>query len=126
MATVLFSGRFDPPHCGHVATILKLRSLFGKVLVPVLQYKDEAYPVMERVNILTACLSATTDITVFKNDIHFGKINIQELESYTFDVYASGNIQCCENIRSLGVPVLYIPRSFHYAASDDPKRRNGA
>ena len=127
---VLFSGRFDPPHPGHIATIVKLAKMFDEVIVPVLDHEGQSMTVEERVKILEACLPE--DVTVWSNKQHFGRITKEELDTEVcqhgnwgghlknaFDIYSSGNEQCCEHMKSLGYPVLYMPRSFHYSGTEE-------
>jgi phosphopantetheine adenylyltransferase len=117
---VLFSGRFDRPHIGHFITIAKLGQQYGKVLVPVLDYKGQHYPITYRVSVLAEALSyCNGNFEVFKNEHHFGKITKDEVKEYKFDVYASGNWQCIENMKNLGFKTIYTPRSYDYSASNE-------
>ena len=129
MATVLFSGRFDPPHCGHVATIMKLSEMFEKVVVPVLDHEGQSMPVDDRVEILDACTAK--NVVVFSNNTHYARISRDEIEDEwygsfpdggddeEYDIYASGNEECIENMKKLGYAVLYIPRSFNYSGTEE-------
>lgn len=118
--TVLFSGRFDRPHIGHLITIGKLGQRFAKVIVPVLDYPEAHYPVSYRLEVLKDALSLCKgNYTVFANKHHFGKITKDELKEYTFNIYASGNRECLNHISDLGYETLYTPRSYDYAASKE-------
>ena len=116
--TVLFSGRFDPPHCGHFTTILQLSRLFEKVIVVVLDYPKRkttssyAKQVFDEIIYLTE-----KNIKVVINKIHFAKITKKEFDSFNCDVYASGNMEVLSHIDSLGIPTFYTHRAFEYEAS---------
>jgi glycerol-3-phosphate cytidylyltransferase-like family protein len=117
MTRVCFSGRTDRPHCGHIATIVKLSKMFDDVHVPVLEYDGQKYPVQYRVEVLSACVPE--NVKVFPNTTHFKDMTRSEWDRYGCDVYAGANPEVNEHMISLGVPVLWMPRSFHYAASHE-------
>ena len=128
MATVLFSGRFDPPHPGHIATIMKLSKMFDRVVVPVLDHEGQSMPVDDRVDILEACTAKNVD--VFSNKDHYARVTKPEIITFCedmdcfFSVYASGNEECIAHMKELGYPVLYIPRSFHYSGTEERAKNN--
>lgn len=119
-ATCLFSGRFDRPHPGHILTILQLGFIFRKVLVVVLDYPEQKYPVQYRVQLLQSILEyAMGEYEVVSNESHFARIVEEDLSKFKFDVYASGNIECLKHIEELGRKVTYVNRSFDYSASEE-------
>lgn len=120
--TVLFSGRFDHVHPGHINTIMRLGQMFDTVVVVVLDYPEQTYPVGERVYILSEILSkAEGNYQMIVNKDNFCTITEGQLansELPPFEIYASGNEKCIENMRKLGYMTIYAPRSFHYSASE--------
>ena len=40
MRVAIFSGRFDPPHIGHVLTKIKIAKEYEFLIVPILDYPD--------------------------------------------------------------------------------------
>ncbi|MBD3293847.1 MAG: adenylyltransferase/cytidyltransferase family protein [Armatimonadia bacterium] len=123
MSRVLFSGRFDRPHCGHVATIVKLSKEFDQVVVVVLRYDGEHYPSHYRKDVLDWCVP--DNVLLMINDTHFAEITREEWETFGCDVYAGGNEEVNEHMRLIGVPVYHVDRSFGYAASDEYKGQAG-
>lgn len=119
--TVLFSGRFDAPHCGHIRTIQELGDIFYKVIVVVLAYPGERYPAEYRRQILLTILGrccGTYQVVI--NTENYERIGARAAANIPFDVYASGNPKCIDHMRELGYQVLVVPRSWHYEASKEP------
>jgi phosphopantetheine adenylyltransferase len=116
--TVLFSGRFDNVHPGHIATIQRIGQIYKKVLVVILDYPDQVYPLIYRYQVLRQTLMFSKgDYEVIVDKTHFGKITKKELEKFDFNVYASGNLDVLKHISDLGYEVMYTERAFDYSAS---------
>ena len=129
---VLFSGRFDRPHIGHIRTLQMLGQEYKKVIVPVLMGENDRYDICERVRMLAEiCSDMPGDFVIYPNRHHFAKVTQKELESYgDFDVYASGNRKCIDHIRNIDafvypkceVLLRFIPRSFDISATEEYER----
>ena len=120
MTTALFTGRFDRPHCGHIHTIQQLGQQYDRVLVVVLDYKKQRYPVEYRANILSDILQYSKgNYEVMINSVNFEHADRNEIDRYTFDVYCSGNLTCCNKLMALGYITRYIDRSWDYEASKE-------
>ncbi|MCP4651202.1 MAG: hypothetical protein GY853_14135 [PVC group bacterium] len=127
MSTILFSGRFDRPHIGHMITIGRLGQQYDKVIIVVLDYPEQKYPIDERVNTLRNALylmrmRGSYQIVVSKH--HFGEIETKQLKEEIpwFDVYGSGNREVLENMKQNIYPtqrVEHIPRYPGYSASEE-------
>ena len=117
---VLFSGRFDEPHWGHWATILKLLKLFDRVQVVILEYPDRVHPakyvqrVFETMQILSDIPTDSLGISV--NKTHFGEIDQTEWDAFGCDVYAGGNQDVNDHITAMGIRVYNAERSFEFSA----------
>ena len=122
---VLFSGRFDEPHWGHWATILKLCSIFDSVLVVVLKYENRAHPekYVQRVFETMQALSRIPKekLKICTNATHFGELTKGEWITYECDIYAGGNQEVNDHITSLGIPVYDAERSFEFSARNYKK-----
>ena len=119
MSTVLFSGRFDPPHLGHIITIARLWKKFDAITIVVLDHPDSEYPISYRKQALEEMVyHLNGKHIVTTNQIHFAKITKSEISKFKFDVYASGNLEVLKHIESLGIPTLYVERSFDYSATE--------
>lgn len=117
---MLFSGRFDAPHCGHIKTIQELGGIFFKVIVVVLDYEKARYPVDYRMEVLAKILGRSYGMyEIIANDENFECIKIESAKKFTFDIYASGNTKCVAHMKALGFRTLNTPRSWHYEASKE-------
>jgi nicotinamide mononucleotide adenylyltransferase len=120
--TILFSGRFDKPHLGHLITIKKLGQEYKKVLIVILDYPDSAYSIAKRMRIMNEALEHIDgNYEVTSNKTHFAKVTKEELNKFKFDVYGAGNEEVLKHIGSLGIKCVDVPRHPDYAASDDVK-----
>ncbi len=121
--TILFSGRFDRPHLGHLITIARLGQLYDRVIVCILDYPRQFYEIDERVKIMKDALEHVIgSYEVIVNRHHFGHIIKGQVEELPhFDVYGSGNYDCYMNMGTLGYKSISVPRYPHYAASEDVK-----
>lgn len=115
-----FSGRFDNVHPGHIIQIMRLGQQYSSVIVPVLDYPEQRYPVEYRVQILIAALEhAIGNYEIFSNKIHFAEVSREYLQSLHFDMYVSGNIKCLKHVADLGFRIKYVDRAFDYSASEE-------
>lgn len=123
--TILFSGRYDKPHIGHIITIQQLAEEYEKVIVCILDYPGQFYTIEERVRIMKKVLSKCTgNYQVITNKTNFEKITKQQMEDEgipEFTHYGSGNFQCFMNMFHLGYKSVSINRTPGYAASSDVK-----
>lgn len=121
--TILFSGRFDRAHIGHLITIAKLGQKYDKVIVCVLDYPDQFYPIDERKKIMCDSLQYLRgNYQVVVNTHNFERITSEQIEEdipFPFDVYGSGNYQCNLNMKKLGYKIEDVPRYPGYQATDD-------
>jgi len=121
--TVVFSGRFDRPHLGHLASILSLGREFSKVHVVMLNYAGQRYDPEMRLEVLNTCLeqanacAGAQRFIVSQNTTHFGKLTLDEWNGYDAKWYAGGNWDVLKHMAELGAQILYIPRSWDYAAT---------
>jgi len=114
---VVFSGRFDPPHPGHIATIIRLKNTFKEVKVVMLNYPERRFPVTYCLKVLAECLQLDPSVRFFYNETHFGKLTLEEWEDFNADYYAGGNLSVLNHIEKMDIKTWYTERAFDYAAS---------
>ena len=120
---ILFSGRLNVVHPGHVITILRLCEQHEMVKIVILDYPKRKTPAHWSRDILEEILSHTNHKwQIFINDSHFGKISMEELTGYKpFDFYGAGNMEVINHIKTfekeLDFETKWIDRSWFYEAS---------
>lgn len=119
--TILFSGRFDKFHAGHILTIVELGARYEKVIVCILDYPKQFYPIKERCAFITRLLDKCKgNYEIITNNVNFEGITKKDLKTLPhFDVYGSGNTICYLTMNGLGYEVEAVKRTPGYAASSD-------
>jgi len=120
---MLFSGRFDRPHLGHIVTIKKLMQRYDEVIVVMLEYVGQHYPTKDRCQILRDGLRYVPgNFNLIVNKEHFAFITRKELSRLPeFDIYGSGNEDCLVHIAALGHDTEYVERYGEFSASHEWK-----
>jgi len=109
--TVLFSGRFDDVHKSHIASIQRLGQKYKKVVVVMLDHREQYYPVTYRMQALVEILgNSKGNYEVVVNKVHFGEITKEELDAFGV-----------KHIESLGMECIYVERAYEDHATDARK-----
>jgi len=121
MSTILFPGRFDKPHTGHIITIQRLGSKYDLVIVCVLDYLEARYELSMRISILSEALHYSKgNYLVISNKKHFARITAKELDELpSFHYFGSGNTDVLMRMGQL-IPessIVNVLRYPGYAAS---------
>ncbi len=114
----------DKPHSGHLITIKRLGQEYDRVVIVILDYPEQFYPIEERVQILHDMFDEGIlgNYEVIVNKHNFENITKEQVEELPeFDVYGSGNYRCYSNMSKLGYEVVDTRRYPGYAAKDDRK-----
>jgi len=124
--TAIFSGRYCPPHLGHILTIFELCKKFNRVVVVILDYPSrefctahEAKDIFDK--LFKYIFNGIYDgkIYVVINNIHFAKITVSEYLSflksirtnYYDSIYFSGNNRVIKHMQKLNIRHKFIGRS---------------
>jgi glycerol-3-phosphate cytidylyltransferase-like family protein len=117
----LTSGRFDPPHPGHIINLLNIAKKFESVKCVVLSSDTRRYPMSYCLQILDKILTHLPfDIELKANKTHFAEITKEELDAFDCDIYVGGNLKVLKHIESLGMKTSFIDRSYYYEANKIP------
>jgi cytidyltransferase-like protein len=123
----VFSGRYDPPHLGHLITILSIAALFGRVIVVILDYEEreactsgEAQKIFNSVFDMIFPGGLRSKVEVVIHDKHFGKITFAEYDlflrnigvCYNHCTYLSGNPEVLANMERQQIKHSAFPRSY--------------
>ena len=119
MVIALFPMRAQPPHIGHILTIVRLYDKYDKLIIhiadnPGKHYKPEHYiiPPIESVKVFKEVFKYMPKVEVI-----LGKQHIRDRTSFDdlppFDIILTGNEQFIKDMKG-DKPVLFIPRSKIY------------
>jgi hypothetical protein len=124
MKVAVFSGRFDPPHIGHIMSIHKLSTSNDIVIIPILDYCDRfisSESACEVFNSVFEHYQSHSLIIFLINFIHFAKITAKEyddllkqcgIDQGINDVtYYAGNKEVLDNFNAMGINCVYLDRS---------------
>ena len=124
MSKVLFSGRFDPFHVGHLRTVQLLARKYD-VLVVVLDYHKQRFPICYRLTAMRETIGTLIgNVQIECNKTHFGKLHKDEWELWGCDLYAAGNFEVLNHMESIGVRCIYVDRPYQISARyyDKPQK----
>lgn len=116
MVTALFPIRGQPPHIGHILTLVRIYDEYDKILVRIIATPGKYYssndfvlPPEKVVSIFREIFKHMPKIEVIVSEEHLRDMkSIEGLPS--FDVIVSGNKRFLEGVSHLR-PVRYVPRS---------------
>lgn len=105
-----FPGKFQPPHLGHILTIMTHYEHYSKIIIGISEDGPHTVSKAEQIRIFE---------TVFK---HLPKVEVQlipgVLRDYTstenlpeFDVCITGNPNIVETMKRLGKPCTFVERT---------------
>lgn len=106
----IFLGKFQPPHLGHVRTIIRLSKRFKNVIVGITQSEPAMMPFIEVKNILQEVLSGYPNIQIvlIAGSIEGGTADIRDLP---FDVIVSGNHKVLNILKNQGFNTEFCERT---------------
>jgi len=124
MKIALFPGRFQPPHLGHVLTIMRIYPIYDEILVGISEYtygdsKKRVLSTKEIKKILEKLFVNLPKIKV----IIMGKGAI-ERKSYDdlppFNYIVTSNMEVIKAAEKMGIKTRFVPRSndLHYLTGE--------
>lgn len=123
----LFCGRFDPPHLGHILTIMRVYSDYDKIIVAITDddYDGKKKPLLsvgERSNILKQVFKFPLRIQVIY--VGEGFRTRERFDSLPpFDIVLTGNQAVLKNMAIHKIRAKFIPRSQGIGFSGTELRR---
>lgn len=115
MTTAIFPGRFQPPHLGHVLTLMRIYPLYDEVIIAITSYtyggkKPQIIKPEEVAKILRKIFKHLPKYKVicvgkgFRERLRFDDLP-------RFDVVVCGDAGVIHNMEKLGIKNRYIERS---------------
>lgn len=111
----IFSGRFQPPHLGHIITLMKLYPLFDEIIIAITEYTwgGTKMPVIS-VKYVKEILEA-----VFRNlpkyrVIIAGKAMIERTsfdDLPKFDILVTGDLKVIKRLEEIGMKYMFVSRT---------------
>jgi cytidyltransferase-like protein len=107
---VIFLGKFQPPHLGHIRTIMKVAKEYTSVIVGITKGTPCIMEYEEIKKIFEELFSSYHQIEVVLID---GTIedNTANLSQYDFDIVISGNYKVIETLKNKGFKTKYQERT---------------
>lgn len=117
----LFLGKFQPPHIGHVRTILKISREYSKVIIGITKGATKAMEYEEVMSIFNDVFYSNENIKVVLID---GTIedSTADLNGIDFDVILSGNQKVLSILEAAGHTTCFQPRAEGVAHSSSELR----
>lgn len=106
----IFLGKFQPPHLGHIRTILKIAESYEQVIVGITMGEPKIIDYKEVLNIMREVLAGYKNINVvlIEGMIEDGTASLQDLD---FDIVVSGNHKVLEALNKLGYKTIFQDRT---------------
>jgi len=108
---VLFPGKFQPPHLGHILTIIKLYHKYNKIIIAITDDKPKVMPQSKRKKIFDDIFKdfIAIETVIIKGTVE-GCNSLKNLPE--FDICISGNKNVIKKIKEFGKEAKFIKRSF--------------
>jgi len=114
---ICFSGRFDPVHPGHIATIIRLTKIYKKVKIVILDYFGRRFPVAAQIAVMDELLEKY-NVSIYTNSTHFAQITREEFLEFECQAYAAGNEVVLRHFEEMGIPVHFCERAYNYSSRE--------
>lgn len=118
MTVAMFPVRGQPPHIGHILTLMKLYPLYDEIIIAVTSYtyegrKPQVLPPHEVVRVLEEVFKHLPKYKVIYVDEGFNtRTSFADLPD--FDVLVSGDWGLIRNTEKFGIKNIFVPRSTIY------------
>ena len=118
---ILFIGKFQPPHLGHVLTVYKLLKKYKKITIGITEGKPQYFKRKKIKNIFDTIFYHKKNIKVILLDGRVDKKTIKIKDN--FKLIISGNKNILKILNEFNFKTKYQPRTKGYGFSGTFQRR---
>jgi len=109
--TVLFCGKFQPPHIGHVITLSKIKRQYKNVIVGITEDEPRVMP-PEKVEVTFSLIFPEFKYVIIPDRLtDYSKQDLAESNIPQFDLMLTGNQEVIDWANRLRIPVRFFPRA---------------
>ena len=119
--SILFIGKFQPPHLGHVLTINKLVKKYKRITIGITEGSPKYFERKKIKHIFNSVFSGKKNINIVLLSGAVDKKTIEIKKKYKFII--SGNKKILEILKKLNFKTKYQPRTKGYSFSGKLHRR---
>lgn len=106
-----FPGKFQPPHLGHIMSIMDIYDNYEKIIIAITDDKPKILTLNERVDIFKIIFKHMKKIQIITlEDIIITKLE-DDINLPKFDICISGNKDVLNKMTDLGYNVEFLDRS---------------
>ena len=111
----IFSGRFQPPHIGHIITLMKLYPLYDEIIIAITDYtwggtKMPVLSVKHVKEILEAIFKSIPKYRVIiSSEALIERTSFDDLPR--FDIIVTGDLKLIKHLEKIGMKYRFIPRT---------------
>ena len=111
MTIAFFPGKFQPPHIGHIMTVMNIYEKYDKIIIGITKDVPQVLSQIEVKSIFESIFRPLPKIKIeLVSEVITGNENIKNILP-AFDILVSGNDKVIKHVTKLGIKADYLPRS---------------
>ena len=111
MTIAFFPGKFQPPHIGHIMTVMNIYEKYDKIIIGITKDVPQVLSQTEVKSIFESIFRPLPKIKIeLVSEVITGNENIKNILP-AFDILVSGNDKVIKHVTKLGIKADYLPRS---------------
>tara|TARA_B100001121_G_C18611843_1_gene584834 strand:- start:774 stop:1166 length:393 start_codon:yes stop_codon:yes gene_type:complete len=111
MTIAFFPGKFQPPHIGHIITVMNIYEKYDKIIIGITKDVPQVLSQIEIKSIFESIFRPLPKIKIeLVSEVITGNENVKNILP-AFDILVSGNDKVIRHVTNLGIKADYLPRS---------------